>query len=895
MSVSVSRTRQAVVCFMLFVASLLVTMRPAAVAPAERVIFGEERFTRSSGTPVTALRTFTASPLDAPFTLRIVSGEPDPRRPGATMNGARGTVRLNGVLIASSPDFARSSHIERAVPLQADNVLEVTLVGPAGSHLTLGITGLVHVSISGITPDNGPVDTPVLISGDGFDPVPANNQVSFNGVAALVTASTPTAIQTSVPEGATTGPVVVTTPNGSATSALFTVTSGHRLLISKSPEQQIYSRGQPITISAAVVDRHGQPVPGAVVTFESSPAEDDRAGNTFVYQSDGTFTITATAAVTGESLTASLLLTVQGQGPVIACTQPFDGAMLNGEPGTTLLFQGTVNSTNGVAHFAVNGVDVPVVDGAFSTPIVAAWGLNIVTLDSLDDVGTPAQKVCSFVLSNTWASEQLPTADTVSLKLVQSAVDDLSRADELDSLGDILHAIVNSDVAAETLHRTLQAANPLKPESCDSRTCTFLGCVCWYSSGVSYQASQLTGPSTTFATPVANSGLHTQTRFNDVVVRLRVTGDVAGIPYDTTGDVILDYVDIVSTFDVTLSNGRPRVTVRPGSVSANAGSVTTQFGQVDGWIMDNIIIPLAQGYLRDAIRNLLRDYVTNNFSQALDGVIGSLDVMLPATYAVRSMSATADITMNAGIAFSHSNGNSSRMLFGLGTRFVAPVAHARTSLGTPKLFPPNTLFDVAIAPGKSAGDAFHEVITGQALHALWRAGYFDAVLGGGALNGVIPAGVSVTTVASLPPVATIRPDARVEIAIGSLAVQLQHPTLFPGTVDGTVAGRVSCVPQINGGVLVLSACIVDELRFAAAQRLDAATFAQVEGLMRGILEAILPAAANGSVPSLPVPFFTLPASLGPFGLPVGATLGVVGPVVHTSGAHHVRIGSFGIR
>jgi RHS repeat-associated protein len=80
-------------------------------------------------------------------------------------------------------------------------------------------------SISGLSPDAGPVGTLVGITGSSF----GSNQgtVTFhNGVGAPVFTWTPTSIQVSVPDGAVTGPVVVTRAGGpsSTSNPTFTVT-----------------------------------------------------------------------------------------------------------------------------------------------------------------------------------------------------------------------------------------------------------------------------------------------------------------------------------------------------------------------------------------------------------------------------------------------------------------------------------------------------------------------------------------------------------------------------------------------------------------------------------------------------------------------------------------------
>ena len=64
----------------------------------------------------------------------------------------------------------------------------------------------------------------VIIYGKNFSSAAAGNAVSFNGIAATVTATTTLAITTTVPDGATTGDVTVTTNNLTSVGFPFTVT-----------------------------------------------------------------------------------------------------------------------------------------------------------------------------------------------------------------------------------------------------------------------------------------------------------------------------------------------------------------------------------------------------------------------------------------------------------------------------------------------------------------------------------------------------------------------------------------------------------------------------------------------------------------------------------------------
>ena len=75
-----------------------------------------------------------------------------------------------------------------------------------------------EVSIIQFTPDSGSIGTSVTIYGTGFSTDANQNTIQFNGVSAPVISASATQLVTSVPAGASTGPISVITPTGSATS-----------------------------------------------------------------------------------------------------------------------------------------------------------------------------------------------------------------------------------------------------------------------------------------------------------------------------------------------------------------------------------------------------------------------------------------------------------------------------------------------------------------------------------------------------------------------------------------------------------------------------------------------------------------------------------------------------
>jgi len=74
------------------------------------------------------------------------------------------------------------------------------------------------VAITAVVPERGKTGTVVSILGKGFGVATGQNAVAFNGVGAPVTQASGNRLITRVPPGATTGPVTVTAPLGSAVS-----------------------------------------------------------------------------------------------------------------------------------------------------------------------------------------------------------------------------------------------------------------------------------------------------------------------------------------------------------------------------------------------------------------------------------------------------------------------------------------------------------------------------------------------------------------------------------------------------------------------------------------------------------------------------------------------------
>ena len=118
-----------------------------------------------------------------------------------------------------------------------------------------GAGGRSKVAISAVTPMRGPAGTAVRIAGSGFSPVPQQNTATFNGVAAPVADATATELAVTVPFGATSGPIAVSAPDGTAATAepfIVTADSGVPTISAFAPA--IGVAGTPISITGANFD-----------------------------------------------------------------------------------------------------------------------------------------------------------------------------------------------------------------------------------------------------------------------------------------------------------------------------------------------------------------------------------------------------------------------------------------------------------------------------------------------------------------------------------------------------------------------------------------------------------------------------------------------------------------
>ncbi|HLJ29644.1 MAG TPA: DUF2341 domain-containing protein, partial [Candidatus Angelobacter sp.] len=140
---------------------------------------------------------------------------------GNGFSGTAGTVSFNGVG-ATVTNWSNNS-ITAVVPVTSTTG---PVVVTAGGVQTNGVSFTVlRPTINNLNPASGDPGTAVVIQGANFDSAQGTGQVTFNGLTASVASWSAGSITAYVPNGAGTGNVVVTAPNGATSNGTaFTVT-----------------------------------------------------------------------------------------------------------------------------------------------------------------------------------------------------------------------------------------------------------------------------------------------------------------------------------------------------------------------------------------------------------------------------------------------------------------------------------------------------------------------------------------------------------------------------------------------------------------------------------------------------------------------------------------------
>lgn len=663
------------------------------------------------------------------------------------------------------------------------------------------------------------------------------------------------------------------------------------LAVGVEPDRGLYTIGDVVSLTWTVTDEFGNIVPNPLVQFSSVQVDGGGSVPSFGdgryrFDREGIFRLTVFVpppTASGEPLVGSVEVIVNEAGPTITCEYPAYGEMINGPPGAPVLVQGTAGDEFGVAEVLINGEPAFIrPDNSFILEVPGEFGVNFMEIEAFDELGESSRRTCAFLMADQWIPEGQFFDDDIALTMTQEAFDDGAPSDGLDSLNDVIWTILNAPELVQQVDAALSAANPIYPRTCvlDS----WFGCIVRV--GVDYRYFRLDGPNPSSLTLVED-GLRIAVTLQGIEVGLRINGT-----FGTSGDISLSRLGLTMTFNLSLSGGRPRVSVRRLD-RVEVGSINSDFSGITGFVLD-IVVDIFEDDIRDLLRDTVQDFIEEEINAVLDDTLSGLDIdSLGDTIEVPRLDSDEIIPVGFGIRFSSIDVTPAQAIFGIGSRFSAPISHAGFTFGA--AYPPGDVLDDSVA-SRSVRAQLHLGLLNQLFHTLWRAGMFDATLGGGSTDGV-PEDVAVTLYSNLPPVAAGGSDGSIEIHFGGMRAEVAYPSLLPEPIVANIGVKISTGVDVVGG---------DELDFRDIElidfyfdplgaTLDGDVTETVEDFIAEIVQTLLDDALNSALPNFPIPSFELPDSITEFGLPGGAYFGILDPVLTIDPRHLTLQGNFGTR
>lgn len=172
---------------------------------------------------------------------------------GFSTTPAQNTVTFNGTSAAVSS--ASSTELTVVVPTGATTgtVAVSNTAGSATSPSTFTVSSAAAPTISGVSPSIAAAGSAFTVTGSNFDSRAANNRVVLNARVGAITSGSSTSLGSIVPLNAGSGPITVSTPSGSGTSAadLFVPPSPYTASDVAATGRTPFATAKQITLSTA--------------------------------------------------------------------------------------------------------------------------------------------------------------------------------------------------------------------------------------------------------------------------------------------------------------------------------------------------------------------------------------------------------------------------------------------------------------------------------------------------------------------------------------------------------------------------------------------------------------------------------------------------------------------
>lgn len=655
------------------------------------------------------------------------------------------------------------------------------------------------------------------------------------------------------------------------------------------PDRPVYQVGNVVELTTIVTDRYDNPLAGVPIVHEADPPLPDFGFGRYQANREGRYRLSATVngeTLGGVELSSEQEILVDLGGPGITCDRPLPGEVLYRPESGRLIIQGRVADIAGIDRVTVDGEPVPLsAEGRWSIERPVEWGLNVHEVVATDENGNESSALCVYFAADDYLAEQSPLPDALLLRMAQGAIDDGAPDDPISSIADVLRRILNSQGLRDTIHQAALAQNPIVPNECRTRV---LG-VCLFRFGVDYQDTQIGGPNA-LAITLVDGGMRVEATVRELTVQARLRGTLGN-----RARITARRITIALTFNVNRRfDGNPSVTLRSLD-RVDVGDLDSDFsGFITGFILE-LAFEAFEGLIRRTVVDALRDFMENNINAALADLLTNLDIgALAQGFDVPSLTGGAPVRLTLAPQLSTIDFAPGRALIGVQTLVQGPNRNPTRNPGVP--LPPGS-FSPQLPGDRTVGASVSLALMNQIMHRLWRANYFDAEAGG-LVDGVgadLPDGAEVFLDLPVPPaIIGTDGDSRITVFLGPANAGVIYPGIFAEPFPLSLAAEVRVNVRLqNERDVVFEGVEVTALHLG----LGGATVQQrsrqiLEQTLTRIVQSVVDRALNDGLPSLPLPEFVIPQSLGQFGLPVGRGLGLRQARLDGTEAHWILDGNF---
>lgn len=730
--------------------------------------------------------------------------------------------------------------VEAAAGTHVDVVCEAT--DAAGNPLTEGVT-------FDVTPE------PMSRDASGFTPTVAGEYDVTCSVASA---------------GLVSDTVVVTVvPGPAATIEILMV----------DPTLPIYAQGAVVTVTARVTDAYGNETTSDW-TLDSNPTDATRYVDVHQVELTGNGSVELIATATSDpQVEDRVIVTVDGDTPVVVINTPERGEIIQGSPGQSITVSGQVTDpTSGVASLTIEGMPVTVnADGSFSTTISSRWGINIFEGLAIDDAGNERMFGQSFELASSYRRARNTRIvsgriqNGLMVRLSQAALDDNTpSADDLATIARL--AIQQADIES-LIPDPVTTFN----SDCSIPFVTITGALRLHVDNVSFGTPDID-------ITAINGGLHLRAEIPNLSVTMHTSGDVCDIGIGVSGTAYAQRAVIQGDIQVSSQSGGIVVSMPTPSVSLTGFGINMNLPSVIDWAVDGII-SLFSGAIRNRVQDALADVIHDEVPPVVDDFLSSLtfgtSVQLPSP-----ISLSLGINTRLGSAsFAPGGGN-----IGFATTIYSSGAITPEPIGG--------ILQESVTPAALSGRG--ELVVGlsydllnQALYSIWYGGGLDLDLTDFAGGGQQVVDVTASGSAMLPPV--ISPSGNssypIELAIGDLEMNLdlqgvQGLPPIAATIYASAVARAR-VSVNSSGELVFELAPNPEVVLDFATPLEnTIDLPSLVSELETLLQQLIPELFNEAIQGVPIPTLDL-SSLAGSVLPSGIELGLGNPQTEVQSSYLV--------